>query len=63
MDMLFGDMPLDAWPSAGAGAEAMPWSNFVSARTHLKSGSPSDAIAEWRHILDQPGLEPRPLSR
>jgi hypothetical protein len=58
-ETLFGDMPLDAWPNGGETTDEMPWGAFVSARVHLQSGNPSDAITWWRHILEQPGLEPR----
>lgn len=58
-ETLFGDMPLDAWPNGGETTDAMPWGAFVSARVRLQSGSQPDAVAWWRHILEQPGLEPR----
>jgi hypothetical protein len=58
-DTLFGDMPLDQWPPDAEAPDDVPWGAFVSARQHLAAGNQSDAIAWWRHILDQPGLEPR----
>ena len=58
-ETLFGDMPLDKWPSDGASSEVYPWSAFVSARSHLAAGRQSDAVACWQQILQHPGLEPR----
>lgn len=58
-ETLFGDMPIDAWPKEGEPTDALPWGGFVSARIHLQSGNQADAIAWWRYILEQPGLEPR----
>ena len=58
-ETLFGDMPLDAWPNGGETTDAMPWGAFILARSHLESGNKSDAIACWRHVLEQAGLEPR----
>jgi hypothetical protein len=58
-ETLFGDMPIDLWPRDAATAESFPWSKFVSARSHLAAGRKSDAIADWRQVLQHPGLEPR----
>jgi hypothetical protein len=58
-DTLFGDMPLDQWPSNDAPAEAFPWSAFVAARSSLAAGNLEAALASWREILAHPGLEPR----
>jgi hypothetical protein len=58
-ETLFGDMPLDQWPRDGISSETLPWSAFVSARSHLAAGRESDAVACWQQILQHPGLEPR----
>jgi hypothetical protein len=58
-ETLFGDMPLDQWPSDGEASNDVPWGAFVSARQHLAAGNQPDAIASWQHILAHPGLEPR----
>jgi hypothetical protein len=58
-ETLFGDVPLDQWPGGDTSSETFPWSAFISARSHLAAGNQGDAIACWRQILDQPGLEPR----
>ena len=58
-DTLFGDMPLDRWPPDGVPLETFPWKGFVSARSYLAAGSQSDAVAYWRQILEDPGLESR----
>jgi hypothetical protein len=52
-------MPIESWPAGGEVSDPMPWGAFVSARLHLQAGNQSDAIARWRHILEQPNLEPR----
>jgi hypothetical protein len=56
-ETLFGDMSLDDW-SFGGGA-TFPWSAFENARADLKAGRTADAIARWRSILQEPGLETR----
>lgn len=58
-ETLFGDVPVDSWPNGGSTTDEMPWGAFVSARVNLQSGNQRDAIAWWRHILEQPALEPR----
>jgi hypothetical protein len=60
-ETLFGDMPLAAWPDNGETTDELPWGAFVSARVHVQSGIQSNALACWRQILDQPGLESRQL--
>jgi len=57
-DTLFGDMPIDRWPGNTAATE-FPWDAFAAARAHLASGHRDRAVANWRQILDRPGLEPR----
>jgi len=56
---LFGDAPLEQWPPAGISSDLFPWSMFASARLHLAAGNLGDAVACWRQILQQPGIEPR----
>jgi hypothetical protein len=59
-DTLFGDRPLDAWPSSDQGAsESEPWSSFVKARDSVAAGRPSDAVAIWRSISEMRDLESR----
>ena len=58
-DTLFGDLPPEEWPPAGAPADDFPWSAFAEARTHLAAGSTDDAKRCWRDVVAQPGLEPR----
>jgi hypothetical protein len=58
-ETLFGDMPLNQWPSEGSASDAFPWSEFVSARSHLAAGRQDAAISCWRQILEHPALEPR----
>jgi len=59
-ETLFGDMPLEKWPAEGsASASAAPWASFVAARARLASGDRDGACAQWRSVLDRPGLEPR----
>jgi hypothetical protein len=59
-DTLFGDLPMEQWPSANApGANLEPWSRFVQARDALSKGKKTDAIAHWQRITDMPNLESR----
>jgi hypothetical protein len=56
-ETLFGDLPLDRWPEGGA--ESFPWTAFADARSHLAGGRPADAVASWRAVVAQAGLESR----
>lgn len=58
-ETLFGDMPLDQWPSDGAGGGAFPWSAFVVARNHLNAGNREAAASCWHSIVQTLGVEPR----
>ena len=58
-ETLFGDLPINAWPTGGEATDSMPWGAFVSARLDLQSGNRADAVVKWRNVLEQPGLEPR----
>ena len=58
-ETLFGDMPLDQWPAGGEASDVFPWGVFIAARQFLAAGRKAEAIACWRDILRQPGLEPR----
>lgn len=58
-ETLFGDMALDQWPREGAVTDIFPWTEFVSARSHLAAKRHNDAIACWHRVLQSPGLEPR----
>ena len=58
-ETLFGDMPLEDWPSNDASSQDFPWSLFVSAQSDLAAGRIDEAVASWRQVLAHPGLEPR----
>jgi hypothetical protein len=58
-DTLFGDVPLDAWPPVSDDDREFPWSAFSGARSYLNAGRIGDAMANWRSVLEQPGLETR----
>ena len=58
-ETLFGDMPLEQWPREDSVSNDFPWSEFVSARSHLAAGNQNAAIDCWRKITQQPDLEPR----
>jgi hypothetical protein len=58
-ETLFGDMPLERWPRGEVSSDSVPWSTFVSARSHLAAGRQSEAVACWRQVVERPGLEPR----
>jgi hypothetical protein len=57
-ETLFGDMPLDQWPAANRG-QGSPWTKFIDARTKLDEGRVDEAVAAWREIVDEEGLETR----
>jgi hypothetical protein len=49
--LLFGNLPMDAWPSADAEApDEPPWSTFVSARAHWAAGDQDLAIRDWASL-------------
>lgn len=58
-ETLFGDMPLDQWPSHGEMSDAFPWKTFTTARQHFQTGKQDEAIKLWREILDHSDLESR----
>lgn len=59
-DTLFGDMPMDAWPSAPVRPPvAEPWNLFVRAREAVAANRPADAIECWQQIFRMPDLESR----
>jgi hypothetical protein len=58
-DTLFGDIPLDKFPSNDGAVASFPWSGFVSSRAHLAAGRQAEAITSWREIARHPGLESR----
>jgi hypothetical protein len=58
-DTLFGDLPLEQWPSASSEADGFPWSAFVAARRALERGDTAAAVSEWRAIAADATLEPR----
>jgi hypothetical protein len=56
---LFGDLPLEQWPSEDGPRDAFPWSAFAEARERLADGSVVDATRCWRSVIEQAGLESR----
>ncbi|MEX2212953.1 MAG: hypothetical protein WD768_02420 [Phycisphaeraceae bacterium] len=59
-DTLFGDAPLNAWPSQkGPAMEESPWCDFIEAREALADGRESEAIACWQRVTMMPDLESR----
>ena len=56
--LLFGNVPVEAWPSDDD-ATAEPWASFVRARRHLASGDADLAIREWAPIATFDLWEPR----
>ncbi len=57
-DTLFGDMPMESWPSdASIGGE--PWGSFIKAREAFTSGRTGEALDLWQKIADSPDLESR----
>jgi len=57
--LLFGDLPLDQWPPHSSPPEVEPWASFIRAREALAAGDQARAIAEWRQVAMQTGLESR----
>lgn len=59
-DSLFGDLPLEEWPSQSfLDSLHEPWITFAAARQMLASGQKDEAIGLWRGIAAMPGLESR----
>ncbi len=58
-ETLFGDMPLESWPSGHGTMTGSPWSEFESARSLLSQGDAAAARASWRQVLGQANLERR----
>ena len=56
--LLFGNVPVEAWPSDDD-ATAEPWASFVRARRHLAAGDADLAIREWAPIATFDLWEPR----
>jgi hypothetical protein len=57
-DMLFGDRPINEWPS-GESSDGEPWESFIAARSALHSGNIADAVERWQFITNLPDLESR----
>jgi len=57
-DLLFGDLPLDAWPSDEK-LSGEPWARFVSARLHKEGGDSDAARKSLYQILAMKDLESR----
>lgn len=57
--MLFGDLPIEAWPQTDASADAEPWLSFVRARELNHAGRRDDAVAVWREIAAHDEYESR----
>jgi len=58
-DVLFGDLPLDRWPSESSAQTEEPWLSFVRAREQFRDGDTDTAKQTLRSILAQPDLESR----
>jgi hypothetical protein len=60
-DLLFGDLPLDGWPSSAAAdvGDAEPWRSFIAARKAMAEGRVAEAVEGWLRVIDMPGLESR----
>lgn len=58
-DTLFGDAPMEAWPGPHGTTNEQPWSWFVQAREALAKGRTADAVALWKNIAAESGLETR----
>lgn len=58
-DTLFGDRPVELWRAEGNAEKQAPWRQFAQARDHLQHGEREAAIARWREVIMEPGLEPR----
>jgi len=57
-ETLFGDMPLDRWPSEVSPKE-FPWSVFAAARRCIAASDATSAVQQWKEILSAPNLESR----
>lgn len=57
--MLFGNLPIDRWPSSDDGRGDGVVGRFVAAREALARGVPEEAVAIWREIATADGIEAR----
>jgi hypothetical protein len=57
--LLFGDLPLDQWPSPGRPAQGAPWDSFIAARAELAAGHRDEAIRLWLLIAARTDIEAR----
>lgn len=58
-DTLFGDLPLDLWPSDQGQPDEFPWASFISARRHVEASEIDLAKQCWLQIISTAGLESR----
>ncbi|MBC7771558.1 MAG: hypothetical protein H7210_03585 [Pyrinomonadaceae bacterium] len=59
-DTLFGDSPMESWPSASVRQPAgEPWDSFILARNAVSAGREAEAIKCWKKICAMPDLESR----
>ena len=56
-DVLFGDVPMSAWPSSASTEE--PWTSFVKAREQRSAGDVAASQKTLHRILEMPNLESR----
>lgn len=59
-DLLFGDVPLDQWPSnLDRSTQSEPLRSFVEARQAIESGDRARAISLWKQITQRLDVESR----
>jgi hypothetical protein len=59
-EVLFGDLPLDQWPSPDSGLAATePWTWFAAAQQAVQQHDPAAAERALRQVLAAKGLESR----
>ena len=58
-DLLFGDLPMSAWPGSESSGQREPWTSFVKAREHASAGNTDAATKVLRQILKMQNLESR----
>lgn len=57
--LLYGDVPMSSWPTAGDTYAGEPWNSFVQARSFAESGDVASAQGIWRRIATTENIESR----